>query len=97
MEYPENKLSDGARKQLLFALRVSFLQRVLGEEKAFLVLDDPFLTFDDEGRKERAVRWLADLIGQGWQVLYFTADITTRELFAEHLQVKPYRVAQLCR
>lgn len=97
MEYPENKLSDGARKQLLFALRVSFLQRVLGEEKAFLVLDDPFITFDDEGRKERAVRWLADLIGQGWQVLYFTADITTRELFAEHLQVKPYRVAQLCR
>jgi len=94
-EYPEDKLSDGACKQLLFALRVSFLQRVLEGETAFLILDDPFITFDDEGRKEKAIQWLAKMLDAGWQVLYFTADVTTRDLFATHLHASSHRIADL--
>ncbi|MCS7081825.1 MAG: hypothetical protein N2561_01335 [Bacteroidetes bacterium] len=94
---PEAQLSDGARKQLLFALRVAFLRQLLKQEPAFLILDDPFITYDDEGRKERAVRWLGRMVQEGWQLLYFTTDRTTRELFASHLGVEPLRIEQLQR
>ena len=41
-------LSKGAQDQLYFSLRLALAQRVLGEEaKFFLILDDPFITFDN--------------------------------------------------
>nr|BCX00884.1 MAG: hypothetical protein KatS3mg041_0930 [Bacteroidota bacterium] len=93
----EFQLSDGARKQLLLALRIAFLEQLLRGEAAFLVLDDPFITYDDEGRKERAVRWLGTMVDRGWQVLYLTTDRTTRELFEAHLGVRPLRIQELLR
>lgn len=96
-EFSESQLSDGARKQLLMAVRLALLRRLLGDEAGFLVLDDAFITFDDEGRKERAVTMLKGLAEQGWQILYFTADSTTRDLFEEILGTTPKRVTELVR
>ncbi|MCS7305851.1 MAG: AAA family ATPase [Thermoguttaceae bacterium] len=77
-EFEEEKLSSGARAQLLFAVRLALVQRLL-PEPGFLILDDPFLTYAPD-RKERAVNYLGQLVQQGWQVLYLTVDPLSRDL-----------------
>jgi len=81
--FREDQLSTGARAQLLFSLRITFVRRLFGDDSGFLILDDAFLSYDAE-RKPRAIRVITELAQQGWQVLYFTMDPLTRDLFSEH-------------
>ncbi len=81
-EFDEEKLSSGARAQLLFAVRLALVQKLCSQEPGFLILDDPFLTYASD-RKERAVAYLANLVQQGWQVVYLTVDPATRDLFCQ--------------
>lgn len=65
-------LSRGTRDQLWLALRVAILETLAPERALPLILDDPFLHFDDE-RLARAGHALAR-IGERHQVLLFTHD-----------------------
>ncbi|HWC06118.1 MAG TPA: AAA family ATPase [Gemmatimonadota bacterium] len=65
-------LSRGTRDQLWLALRVAILETLAPERALPLVLDDPFLHFDDE-RLALAGRALAR-VGARHQVLLFTHD-----------------------
>lgn len=80
--YSEDLLSDGARAQLLIALRLALLERILGEEPGFLVLDDPLLN-SSETRKRNAIKLLLDYARKGWQVIYLTVDSVAAKIFRE--------------
>jgi uncharacterized protein YhaN len=80
--YNEYLLSDGARAQLLIALRLALLERIMGEEPGFLVLDDPLLS-SSSARKRNAIEVLLDYAGKGWQVVYLTVDAAAAEIFRE--------------
>lgn len=82
VEFTEDSLSDGTRAQLLLSLRLALLERVLGEEQGFLVLDDPLLN-SSAARKRNAIKVLLDYARQGWQILYLTVDGLTVDVFRE--------------
>ncbi|MGH7571022.1 MAG: ATP-binding protein [Gemmatimonadota bacterium] len=65
-------LSRGAQDQLYFALRVAVVEGLATDRALPLVLDDPFLHFDEErlGLAGRALRRL----GERHQILLFTHD-----------------------
>ncbi|HUP01683.1 MAG TPA: AAA family ATPase [Gemmatimonadota bacterium] len=69
---PAGSLSRGARDQLYFALRVAVLEVLAAERSLPIILDDPFLHFDDE-RLARAGQALARL-GDTHQILLFSHD-----------------------
>ena len=81
--YSEALLSDGARAQLMIALRLALLERILGEEPGFLVLDDPLLN-SSSTRKRNAIKILLDYAKKGWQVFYLTVDSAAVEIFREY-------------
>lgn len=54
------RLSSGTRDQLYFALRLAVCQVLSGRELVPLILDDPFLTWDDN-RTERGMHLLREL------------------------------------
>lgn len=65
------RLSSGTRDQLYFALRLAVSQVLgAGEEPAPLILDDPFITFDDE-RTTHALTLLREL-AKTRQVILFS-------------------------
>ena len=80
--YSEDLLSDGARAQLLLALRLALLERALGREPGFLVLDDPLLN-SSISRKRKAIEVLLDYARRGWQLFYLTVDQPAVEIFRE--------------
>lgn len=82
VEYGEDALSDGTRAQLLLALRLALLERILGNEQGFLVLDDPLLN-SSETRKRNTIGVLLDYARQGWQIFYLTVDPLAVEAFKE--------------
>lgn len=65
------KLSSGTYDQLYLATRLSLAERLLGGEPGFLLLDDPFLT-SDENRLDRQLDILLHFAEQGWQITYLT-------------------------
>jgi uncharacterized protein YhaN len=65
-------LSGGAFDQLYLAIRVSIAERLVGEDRGFFVLDDPFLKADS-GRLRNMLEILQLLTEDGWQFIYFTA------------------------
>ncbi len=80
--YHEDALSDGTRAQFLLALRLALLERFLGSEKGFLILDDPLLGSSEE-RRERAIGVLLEFARNGWQVIYLTVDAAVPRVFME--------------
>jgi DNA repair exonuclease SbcCD ATPase subunit len=80
----EHELSSGARSHLYFSCRLSVLRHLFPDQPGFMILDDPFLHYFPE-RKESVVRALKPLVEEGWQILLFTVDPASRDLFSEHL------------
>lgn len=78
--YKISDLSTGAREQVLLALRIGFVNRILEGKTMFLLLDDAF-QYSDWVRRERLVRNLFSLGSAGWQIIYFTMDDHIRGLF----------------
>jgi DNA sulfur modification protein DndD len=75
-------LSKGAQDQLYFSLRLALAQRVIGEEKNFfLILDDPFITFDRNRIKE-AISILKE-ISKEHQIILASKDEYTKDLINE--------------
>jgi len=69
---PADKLSGGAYDQLYFAVRLSLAERLLGREKGFFILDDPFIKSDPE-RLRKQIKMLLKFAREGWQIIYFSA------------------------
>ena len=51
-------------------MRLSLVDALFGDEKPFLILDDPFVNLD-ENRTKGAMRFLTE-IAKEYQVIYFT-------------------------
>ncbi|MGQ9621268.1 MAG: ATP-binding protein [Bacteroidales bacterium] len=73
-------LSTGAREQVMIALRIGFLKRILKNDTAFLILDDAFQHSDYEKRMI-LVKTIHELSRNGWQIIYFTMDDHIKNLF----------------
>jgi len=76
------KLSEGTFDQLYLAIRVDLAQRILDENKGFLIMDDIFLSYDTKRLKE-GIKILKKLSDLEWQIIYFTAKEKECELFTE--------------
>jgi uncharacterized protein YhaN len=65
-------VSTGTRDQLYFCMRIAMLEELSGDKNLPLILDDPFVNFDDE-RLEKARGLLCDLVsGHKMQIIVFT-------------------------
>ena len=66
--------SGGTVDQLYLSLRLALIDMLFGDETAFLILDQPFLQYDDTRRK-KAVDLLESL-SENRQIILFTSDKT---------------------
>jgi len=80
-EFSAPLLSSGTQDQLFLAFRIPFLKRILGSP-AFLILDDAFLSSDYKRRKN-LIFSMKGLVEEGWQIIYFTMDKHTIDLFRD--------------
>jgi hypothetical protein len=78
-EYPIDTLSSGTRDQLLLCFRFAALQKTY-PKGIFLILDDAFI-FADWQRREKLMDLIMEFVKKGNQVIYFTSDDHTRDLF----------------
>jgi hypothetical protein len=82
--FPVEQLSRGTLDQVHLALRAGLARSALTaaglSEPGFLILDDAFLTADWP-RREALVEAVAELAGEGWQIIYLTCDDHLRDLF----------------
>jgi uncharacterized protein YhaN len=67
-----SQLSQGVRDQLYFALRLAAVEEISGDTRLPLLLDDPFVNFD-ESRLKTTLQML-EKISQSHQVVLFTHD-----------------------
>ncbi|MBC7349626.1 MAG: hypothetical protein H5U05_06605 [Candidatus Aminicenantes bacterium] len=79
-EFPLADLSTGAREQVLLALRIAFIKKLLKNQSCFLILDDAFQHTDYE-RRPLVVDTLVELAKDSWQIFYLTMDDHLRDLF----------------
>lgn len=79
------KLSSGTYDQLYLATRLSLATKLLGGEKGFLLLDDPFIT-SDAHRLPRQLNILLDLVKQSWQIVYFSVKLEVLEALNEDIK-----------
>lgn len=80
-EFYLKDLSTGTKEQVLFALRVTLAEKILGD-KAFFILDDAF-QHSDYDRRPKLIDQLFTLADKGWQIIYLTMDDNIRNLFLE--------------
>jgi len=66
------QLSQGARDQLHFALRIASVEEISGSTRLPIILDDPFVNFD-ESRLKATLDMLSTL-SESHQVILFTHD-----------------------
>ena len=84
LEQSPEMLSGGAYDQLYFSIRLALGEKILGREKGFLVLDDPFIKAD-AGRLEKQLQMLIGLCQEGWQILYFSAKDEVKAVLNEKI------------
>lgn len=80
--YDIDKLSSGAKDQLLLCFRLVALRKIY-PKGSFLILDDAFI-FADWDRRKSLTALLKKYIEDGNQVLYLTSDDHTRDLLQEN-------------
>jgi len=66
-----NELSDGTSSQLLLSARLALI-RLFFDQKAFLLLDEPFAYFDRD-RTKKTMDILHSLAEEGWQIIIMSA------------------------
>lgn len=71
-EFEPYKLSGGTYDQLYFAIRLALGDKLLDGAPGFFILDDPFIK-SDTNRLNRQMSLLEEVVGSGWQILYFSA------------------------
>lgn len=78
-DYDLRDLSTGTKEQVLFALRVTLAEKILGN-KAFFILDDAF-QHSDYDRRPKLIDQLFTLADEGWQIIYLTMDDNIKDVF----------------
>lgn len=79
-----NSLSVGEKDELYFSVRLALAEELLGEEKGFFILDDPFVKLSPEAL-DRLLEMVKDISKNGWQILYFTAKGEVVEKLSEDI------------
>jgi hypothetical protein len=80
IRYPLSQVSTGTQEQVLLALRIGFISKILKGDTFFLILDDAF-QHSDWNRREWLLDEVFDLAKSGWQIIYFSMDNHIRDLF----------------
>jgi len=75
------KLSRGARDQVYLSIRVALGQMLLEGKTGFFIMDDAFISSDDERIKQQA-DILRNISKMGWQTVYFSAKKETIDLLS---------------
>ncbi len=73
------QLSGGTWDQLYFAIRLSLAEKIINE-KAFFILDDPFIKADPD-RLISLFNTLKDLSQEGWQIIYLSSKGEIKQLY----------------
>jgi len=81
------KLSGGAYDQLYLSIRLALGERLLKGNKAFFIMDDPFIKADKK-RLQNQMNILKRISNSGWQILYFTAKDEIKDALKEDLANK---------
>ena len=63
---------------MYFTIRIALGEKLLGRERGFFILDDPFLK-SDRARLRSQMKVLLEVARQGWQILFFSAKDEVRE------------------
>ncbi|MGB4603081.1 MAG: AAA family ATPase [Bacteroidales bacterium] len=93
-DYDLRDLSTGTKEQVLFALRVTLAEKILGN-KAFFILDDAF-QHSDYDRRPRLIDQLFTLADDGWQIIYLTMDDNIKDVFINKgLKREDYQMIEL--
>lgn len=93
-DYDIRDLSTGTKEQVLFALRVTLAEKILGN-KAFFILDDAF-QHSDYDRRPKLIDQLFTLADEGWQIIYLTMDDNIRDVFTNKgLKRDDYQMIEL--
>jgi hypothetical protein len=79
-KYAIENLSSGTQDQLLFCFRLAAVSKVY-PDGAFMILDDAFI-FADWERRQRLASLVRGFVEQGNQIMYFTSDDHTRDMFS---------------
>jgi len=72
-----SQLSQGVRDQLYFALRLAAAEEISGNARLPLLLDDPFVNFDE--KRLKATLQMLETISEAHQVILFTHDRRYRD------------------
>jgi len=88
------KLSSGTFDQLYLCIRLALGEKLLGGEKGFFIMDDPFIKSDKE-RLARQLALLLKITEWGWQVLYFTAKEEVVTFFDTYMKNRIIKYFQL--
>jgi exonuclease SbcC len=86
MLYPW-QLSGGTYDQLYFSIRLALGEKILGGEKGFFILDDPFVKAS-HNRLKVLIKMLKDISKSGWQIIYISAKEEIREILGNDEEVK---------
>jgi len=78
-------LSGGAYDQLYFSIRLALAEKILGGEKGFFILDDPFIKSDPD-RLERQIEMLKKISESGWQIIYFSAKKEIKDALKQYCE-----------
>jgi len=95
-----DQLSDGTRIQLLLAARLAFMEDAEGDGPKLPLFMDEALSTTDRDRFREVVRCLLELVQDGRQVFYATADRAEVELWravCEQEGAEPPQVVDLSR
>ncbi len=80
-----DKLSSGAYDQLYLAVRLALGRRIAPDGAGFFIMDDPFIRSDPD-RLALQMRMLADIVREGWQVLYFSSKGEVRQALEKEIK-----------
>jgi len=75
------QLSQGELSQLYFAIRLALGSKCI--DKGFLVMEEPFLSSDDE-RMEEQLRLLKNFVNMGWQIIGLTGKDQVKKKLLEN-------------
>jgi exonuclease SbcC len=81
------QLSGGTYDQLYLSIRLALGEKILGGEKGFFILDDPFVKAS-HNRLKVLIKMLKDISKSGWQIIYISAKEEIKETLGKDDEVK---------
>lgn len=91
---PAEKLSGGAFDQLYLSIRLALGKKLLGNQKGFFIMDDPFIKADWQ-RLPRLLGILHDIAESGWQILYFSTKQEVKDNLSSLIENKKVKLFEV--